>query len=188
MLSPLPHVATDGEPAPVIAPARTFADSVRFRDAMARLASGVAIVACLDRGQPRGLLVSSLTSLSLEPPRMLFCVRKAAGSHDALRQAHRCSLSILSDQDAEEAERFSAPGRATERFAADDGRLGAGSPPVYARALVGLTGLISGGADAGSHSVFFLDIETVEARDATPLVYFDRAFRTLDPAHSPGRP
>lgn len=154
---------------------------------MARLASGVAIVACLDRGQPRGLLISSLTSLSLEPPRMLFCVRKAAGSHDALYLAHRCSLSILSEHDAEEAERFSAAGRADERFAAGDWRLQPGSPPVYARALVGLTGVISGRTDAGSHSVFFLDIEAVETRNAAPLVYFDRAFRALDPTDPSGR-
>ena len=57
-----------------------------------------------------------------------------------------------------------------------------GEAPIYARALVGLTGAVSGLADAGSHSVLFLDIETVETSNAAPLIYFDRTFRSLGPA------
>jgi flavin reductase len=39
---------------------------------------------------PRGLLVSSITGLSVDPPRFLFCVRKEASSHDALLAADPC--------------------------------------------------------------------------------------------------
>jgi len=168
--------------APVVASARTFADAARFRDAMAQLASGVAIVACLDRGAPRGLLVSSLTSLSVEPPRMLFCVRKTAGAHDALVRARRCSLSVLSDRHGEEAERFSSSSRAEERFSLEAWRLDSGQPPQFSDALVSLTGSLSGCTDAGSHTVFFMDIETVESAAAQPLIYFGRGFRALGPA------
>jgi len=176
------RVAID-EPRVDDAPA-ALADAVRFRDAMARMASGVAVVACTDENRPRGLLVSSMTSLSVEPPRMLFCVRKAAGSHDALVRARRCSLSVLSDADADEADRFSTATDATDRFGSDAWRLEAGHPPVHTGAMIGLTGVISQRTDAGSHSVFFLDIETIaiiEARAARPLIYFGRAFRTLAP-------
>jgi flavin reductase len=166
----------------VIDPPRAFPDAARFRDAMARLAGGVAIVACLDQGAPRGLLVSSLTSLSTEPPRMLFCVRKAAGSHGPLLRANRCSLSVLAEHDGEEAERFSTAERAAERFASPDWRLSPSQPPVYNGALIGLTGLISQRIDAGSHSMFILDIDAVTAGDAQPLVYFGRSFRALSPA------
>jgi len=161
-----------------------FADAVRFRDAMARMASGVAVVACMDGNRPRGLLVSSMTSLSIEPPRMLFCVRKAAGSHDALVRARRCSLSVLSDADADEANRFSTAMPAADRFGSGAWRLEAGRPPVHSGAMISLTGVISQRTDAGSHSVFFLDIETIETprpRAAGPLIYFGRAFRTLAP-------
>jgi len=43
---PAPSAAEDSAP---IRQARTFADAARFRDAMARLAGGVAIAAGLDR-------------------------------------------------------------------------------------------------------------------------------------------
>lgn len=171
-----------GGPGEAIAwsPARAFADRERFRGAMARLASGVAVVACLDRGRPRGLLVSSMTSLSVDPPRVLFCVSKTAGSHDALVRADRCALSVLSDRDASEAERFATPGLGEARFGSGAWRLEPGDPPVHANAMIVLTGAISTRTDAGTHSVFFLDVETVDSTDAAPLIYFDRAFRALD--------
>jgi flavin reductase (DIM6/NTAB) family NADH-FMN oxidoreductase RutF len=166
----------------LIDPPRDFADAARFRDAMARLAGGVAIVACLDHGQPRGLLVSSLTSLSTEPPRMLFCVRKAAGSHSALHRADRCSLSVLSDQQGEEAARFSNPALGAQRFTSPDWRVAPGDPPLHAGAVIAMMGRIGQRTDAGSHTVFFFDVETIETSPASPLIYFERRFRSLGQA------
>jgi hypothetical protein len=61
------------------------ASTVDFKEVLAHLASGVAIISCWDGRTPRGLLVSSIIGLSVEPPRFLFCVRKEAGCHDALQ-------------------------------------------------------------------------------------------------------
>lgn len=164
----------------VIEARRPAADPDAFREAMSRLAGGVAVVACLDEDQsPRGLLVSSITCLSTEPPRMLFCVRKAAGAHDALLKAKVCSIAILAEGEAEEAARFSASHRVLERFASDDWRITANAPPVYERALVGLVGRVAQRIDAGSHSLLMVDVDRVAARDAAPLVYFSRGFRSL---------
>ncbi len=147
---------------------------------MARLAAGVAIVACLDRGRPRGLLVSSLTSLSTEPPRLLFCVHQRAGSHDPLLRAERCSLSVLAEQDADEARRFSRPDPAGLRFTTPRWRLAQDEPPQFDGALISLRGSIGRRIDAGSHSIFILDVETAESRDAGPLIYFDRGYVAVD--------
>ena len=154
-------------------------DTAAFRDAMAQLAGGLAVVAVLDHGAPRGLLVSSLTSLSIEPPRVLFCVGKAAASHAALLRADRCSLAILGHDDVEEARRFSSRSRAAERFSREAWHLRSGEPPQYADALVSLTGCIGNRMDVGSHSVFVLDVKEIRRRDGEPLVYFGRSFRTL---------
>ena len=155
-------------------------DSEAFRDAMAQLAGGVAVVACLDAGAPRGLLVSSLVSLSVEPPRVLFCLQKRTPSHPALLRADRCSsLAILGQDDFEEAQRFSTRSRAAERFSRDAWRLEPGEPPHYTRAMVNLAGRISNRMDAGSHSVFVLEVEAIGHRDGEPLVYFGRSYRTL---------
>jgi flavin reductase len=154
------------------------ADPAAFKNGLARLASGVAVAACWADGQPRGLLVNSLTGLSTEPPRVLFCVRKAASSHDALLAAEAISLSILTPNHAVEAERFSRSDLARDRFGAA-WRLNTVEPPILEDALVTLSGPIHCRIDAGTHTVFILDVSATQSRDASPLVYFDRGFEAL---------
>ncbi len=154
------------------------ADAAAFKDGLSRLASGVAVAACWSDGQPRGLLVNSLTGLSTEPPRVLFCVRKAASSHEALLAAEAVSLSILTPDHATEAERFSRSDLAEERFG-PAWRLNPVEPPTLADALVSLSGPIHCRIDAGTHTVFVLDVSVTSSRDAAPLVYFDRGFEVL---------
>lgn len=149
----------------------------------------MAVVVCWDGPTPRGLLVSSLTALSTEPPRGLFCVSKRASSHAALLRAQQCSLSLLAEDDQREAERFSRRDLAHERFDADFWRLTPGRPPQPKSGLVTLDGFVDQKLDAGSHSIFILRIEAAKAAGPhRPLVYFDRAFHRLSPAdQAPGR-
>lgn len=152
-----------------------------FRDAMSRLAGGVAVAACWDGEAPKGLLVSSITALSVEPPRVLFCVRKQASSHNPLLKSRECSLSILSEEDQEDAERFSRVDRTGERFDPALWSLDRRQPPRRLSAMIGLSGRLSHRIDARTHTIFILDVERVETREGAPLVYFERAFRGLRP-------
>jgi flavin reductase len=150
-----------------------------FKDAMARLAGGVGVAACWDGEAPVGLLVSSIAVLSVEPPRVLFCVRKATRSHNALFRTRQCSLNILAESDRGEAERFSDPVRTHERFDPSRWSLEPQSPPRHRTALIGLVGSIVHRLDAGTHTVFVLGVNQADARDARPLVYFDRSYAGL---------
>jgi len=155
------------------------ADEVSFRNGLAKLASGVAIVACWADGQPRGLLVSSLTGLSTQPPRLLFCVRKAAGAHDALLRADAVSVSLLDAADGDEADRFSTSARAAERFNPGGWRLDRDHPPERLGSLAAFAGPVRSRIDGGTHTIFILDVTRAHARNADPLLYFERAFRKL---------
>jgi flavin reductase len=160
---------------------RPTVDEAAFRQAMSRLASGVAIVACWDGSTPRGLLVSSLTTLSTEPPRVLFCVNKSASAHDALLAARECSLALLSQDDRREAERFSRSDLAHERFRATGWRLDPDRPPQRRGGVVRLNGFVDQSLDAGSHSIVVLRVGEAEVGNSPPMVYFDRAFHRLLP-------
>jgi flavin reductase len=159
-----------------------WADPASFRDGLAKLASGVAIVACWDGGRPRGLLVSSLIGLSTEPPRLLFCIRKASMAHAAILRCDGVGVSILRSDDHEEAQRFSQAERVGERFAPDLWRLDPAAPPTRRGALAAFTGQVRSRIDAGSHTVIILDASTVElglreTAAADPLLYFEHGFR-----------
>lgn len=156
-------------------PLPTSPTPAAFKDVLAHLASGVAIVSCWDGDMPRGLLVSSITGLSAEPPRFLFCIRKEAGCHDIFLEQSRLAIALLGATDREEALRFSNGARWEERFDQNRWRLEAGAPPTYrygvARAVCAVDTVI----DAQTHSVFFVTAEHYDLEPAAPLIAWNRA-------------
>ena len=59
--------------------------SEEFRAALSRFASGVTVVTSVDgEGRRHGITVSAFCSVSLEPPLVLVCIDKLAGSHASL--------------------------------------------------------------------------------------------------------
>jgi len=153
------------------------------QDSLSRLACGVALAACTTPNGPVGALVNSLTSLSAQPPRILFCVRKSEPSHPALLEAEAVGLSILADHQQAEADRFASPGPTHEQFG-PGWTHSSSAPPRLADALASVEGRVRARIDAGSHTVFVLDITAAEARPGTPLIYFARNY--LNAAQSGG--
>lgn len=154
-------------------------DPAAFKEALAALASGVAIVSCWDGAAPRGLLVSSITGLSVDPPRFLFCVRKEASSHDVLVQARRCGVAILGEDDEAEALRFSSSSLSHERFAPEAWRLTDAAPPTYRAGLTTTACAIDQRIDAGTHTIFIVTATSVALTPGQPLVAHARSFQRL---------
>ena len=154
-------------------------DPGTFKDALARLASGVAIISCWDGVSPRGLLVSSITGLSVDPPRFLFCVRKEASSHDALLAAGACGVAILSAEDEDEALCFATPSRAGERFTDPRWDLAGVDAPRLQAGLTSAVCTIDAAIDAGGHTIILVTARRCTTRPGAPLVAFDRALRTV---------
>lgn len=149
---------------------------VDFKEVLAHLASGVAIISCWDGDTPKGLLVSSITGLSVEPPRFLFCVRKEAASHDALLAAGEVGVALLGAADEDEALRFASSARATERFAPGRWRLPRNAPPSYRGGLAVARCGIDSITDTGTHSVLIVSAAHVALTPAPPLVAWNRGF------------
>jgi flavin reductase len=154
-------------------------DPEAFKEALARLASGVAIISCWDEGAPRGLLVSSITGLSVDPPRFLFCVRKEASSHDVLVGTEHCGVAILAEHDEAEALRFSSSSLSHERFDPQRWRLAAGAPPTYRGGLSTTACRIDQKIDTGTHTVFIVTAASVDLAPGLPLVAHARSFQRL---------
>jgi len=145
---------------------------------LAHLASGVAIISCWDGDTPRGLLVSSITGLSVEPPRFLFCVRKEAGSHASLAAAQACGIALLGAADETEALRFAVSTRTAERFAPERWILSTPAPPTYRGGLATARCRIDSVADVGGHSIFIVTAEDHHLSPAFPLIAWNRGFLT----------
>lgn len=154
-------------------------DRVDFIDTAARLAGAVSIVAGQDEAGPFGFVVNSLTVLSVEPARVLFCLRKAAPCYARLLAAQTLSLTVLGEQDeavaaACTARQSSTPSFTSNRWVLDDTR-----PPRFDRGLVSLEGEVFQRISAASHTIFILNVEQSRHDEAEPLLYFNRSYRRL---------
>jgi flavin reductase len=164
---------------------RGHAEPDHFKEALARLAGGLAIVSYWDAGQPQGILVSSITGLSVDPPRFLFCVRKQASSHDAFLRTDRCGITILSRHDEDEAQTFIQPDLKASRFKSQGWRIDAAeaglepAPPLFQHGLSFADCLISTKIDAGSHTILIATAMSITVNDGEPLLAFNRALHSL---------
>ncbi len=83
--------------------------SEEFRNALSRFPSGVTVVTTRGlNGRDHGITVSAFSSLSLEPPRVLICIEKTTGSHEALIESSTFIVNILSTEQKEISERFAS--------------------------------------------------------------------------------
>ncbi len=152
---------------------------VDFIETAARLAGAVSIVAGQDEAGPFGLVVSSLTVLSVEPARVLFCIRKAASCYARLLAAPSLSLTVLGAEDEDEATAFTTRNRLAPRFVSDRWELEEARPPRLQGGLVSLEGEVFQRISADSHTIFILNVEHSRHEEAEPLLYFNRSYRRL---------
>jgi flavin reductase (DIM6/NTAB) family NADH-FMN oxidoreductase RutF len=86
-------------------------DSMAYRRALGGFGTGVALVAAYDaQGQAHGMIINSLTSVSLNPPIMLWCLANTSNAFQVFTNAAAFSLNILRSDDHEVAQRFSKKG------------------------------------------------------------------------------
>src|SRR5215510_7210501 len=86
-------------------------DSLAYRRALGGFGTGVALVAAHDAaGRAHGLIVNSLTSVSLHPPIMLWCLANSCAAFDVFTNATAFSMNILRSGDEAVAHQFSRRG------------------------------------------------------------------------------
>ncbi|HEV7655624.1 MAG TPA: flavin reductase family protein [Mycobacteriales bacterium] len=151
-------------------------DADAFRGALAHVPMPVAVVTALDSGgEPHGMTIGSLCSLSVAPPLVLFCVDRGAAAHGVLCRAERYCLSVLGAGQEEVARRFAH--RAPDRFAAQV--VGLDGLPAIDGALMWLSCDRHQVLDGGDHSIIVARVDSVRVGPGRPLVYHDRGYGTI---------
>lgn len=141
-----------------------------FRRACGCFATGVAVATVADReGRPHGLTVNSFTSVSLEPPLVLFCIDKQAGVYQAFMDASHYGINILSAGQQVLSDRFAF--HPDDRFEGVGWRPDACGRPRLEGGLAWLGCRVEARWDAGDHTVLLGRVETAEAGEGAPLLY-----------------
>src|SRR3546814_11187509 len=109
-------------------------DSLTFRRALGCFATGVTVVTARDAsGRNCGITINSFSSVSLEPPLILFCLDKETQSFDSLCAVERFAVNVLRAEQHALSVRFSTAG--ADKWDTVDHDLCAGVLPVQRRRL-----------------------------------------------------
>lgn len=146
-----------------------------FIGAMSRLVAPVAVITCSPDGvTPVGLVVSSLTSYSSEPPSVVFSVALSTRSYPVLHGVESFAVHILAHGQEELVSAFAS--RSSDKFAGVDWAMVDGVP-VLPNVQAVLRCRKVGEMRLGDHALFVGGIVDGEASDREPMVYFDRKFQ-----------
>jgi 3-hydroxy-9,10-secoandrosta-1,3,5(10)-triene-9,17-dione monooxygenase reductase component len=142
-----------------------------FRDALGRFPTGVAFVTALADGEPAGLIVSSLTSVSLEPPLVSFCPSRRSLTWSRMRRTQRFGVNVLGRRHERFARSASPPG--ADRFADVDWELGPGGVPLITDAVAALECDTVAEHPAGDHWIVVGRVHSIRMSPLDdPLVFF----------------
>jgi 3-hydroxy-9,10-secoandrosta-1,3,5(10)-triene-9,17-dione monooxygenase reductase component len=152
-------------------------DARTFRDALGRFATGVAFITAAPGGEPAGLIVNSLASVSLEPPLVSFCPARGSLTWSRMRRGRRFGVNVLGARHERFARRAARVGE--ERFAGLSWARGRHGVPLLTDALAALECEIVAEHPAGDHWIVLgrvtdARISPIEA----PLTFFAGAFGT----------
>lgn len=151
-----------------------------YRRALGGFGTGVALVAAHDaNGVAHGMIVNSLTSVSLHPPIMLWCLSNTSAAFGVFTQAEAFSLNILRSDDHGVAQHFSRRGGdriipADQICTMDTGA------PVLTAAVASLDCRMRLRQSMGDHEVIYGDVVAYRADGGVDaLGYFRGRFVTL---------
>lgn len=149
-----------------------------FRAALGRFASGVTVVTTKDNeNRLHGITVSAFCSVSLEPPLILVCIDKEAGSHRAFEQSRAFVVNILREDQQYLSDRFAS--HLPDKFEGVKYRDGIDRLPVLEDVLVNLECRLVNAHDDGDHTIYIGEIVVSTVNDGNPLVYFKGAYRKI---------
>ncbi|MFI9332839.1 flavin reductase family protein [Kitasatospora sp. NPDC052868] len=160
-----------------------------FRSLMSSFPTGVAVVTGTGRdGSPRGVTCSSLSSVALDPPTLLVCLKTGGSTLEVIRTRRWFAVNLLNARARTAAEVFSSP--VADRFAQVRWRPTgtAGLPWLYEDALAVAECAVTGLHPVGDHTVVLGEVAGLELRPDVPLLYGMRRFSAwpAGPAEPPG--
>jgi flavin reductase (DIM6/NTAB) family NADH-FMN oxidoreductase RutF len=148
---------------------------LEMREALGRFASGVTVVTGIDADGALGFTCQSFSSVSLDPPLVLFCADRRGSAWPRIRASGRFCVNVLSEQQAELCGRFGSPRGA--RYDGLDWSLTHWDTPALPEVLLRVHAEVHDVHPAGDHDVVLgrvLELESDSER--RPLIFYRGSF------------
>src|ERR1700722_3327894 len=154
-----------------------------FRGAMRHLTGGVSVITAGRGTEITGMTVTSVSSLSVDPPTLIVSVNREASSWPVLKRHGFFGINILAADQLEIAERFSGKGglKGAERFAGAQWTTRVSGVPLLAGALAAIDCEVEDIVERHSHAIVIgrvLDMQ-LSPRGAA-LAYWQGQYVAID--------
>jgi flavin reductase (DIM6/NTAB) family NADH-FMN oxidoreductase RutF/2-polyprenyl-6-methoxyphenol hydroxylase-like FAD-dependent oxidoreductase len=147
-----------------------------LRQALGQFATGVTVVTARGAdGQRVGVTANSFTSLSLEPPLVLWCLARDSTSLPTFRVAEHFTVNVLAAHQHHLSRLFATSG--ADKFEGVQTREGVHGIPVLEGALANYACRSVRQIEAGDHVIFIGEVEGYELFDGEPLVFHSGTYR-----------
>ena len=144
-------------------------DATAYRQALGGFATGVCVVTAHTDEGPYGITVNSFTSVSLQPPLILWCLDRASWRHDAFAAAERFAVHMLPVEDREMSDRFAW---GVCRLSSDALDSSSPAPPRLKNAQTRLDCVARDRIVMGDHLTIVGEVTAFETRPGDALTYY----------------
>jgi flavin reductase (DIM6/NTAB) family NADH-FMN oxidoreductase RutF len=160
----------------------------RLRQVLGQFATGVTVVTTVDDQQRDvGLTVNSYTSVSLQPPLVLWCLGRKSTLLDTFSTAPRFAINVLSAAQADLALRFA--GAAADKFAGIALQRGIGEVALLPGSVATLQCVRRDVLDGGDHVILLGEVVQMQQSAGDALLFHRGEFAsTAAPGAAAGGP
>ncbi|MBR0798339.1 flavin reductase family protein [Bradyrhizobium jicamae] len=163
-----------------VEPAITATD---FRNAMRHLTGGVAVITAGRGREISGMTVTSVSSLSVDPPSLIVSINRAASSYQLIKRRGMFGVNILTADQLDIAERFTGKGglKGAERFAGAEWTTRASGVPLLVGALSAIDCEVEETIERHSHAIVIGRVlDVVASRRTAALAYWHGEYVAID--------
>lgn len=140
-----------------------------FRRSLSEFATGVTIIATQVDGNSFGVTSNSFASVSLEPPLVLWSIRRESKSFAAFETCSHFSVNILADDQIKLSQHFARSG--PEKFRDVDHRAGLGEAPLLTGVAASFECVSRHAYDGGDHLILVGEVQRYCRYERQPLLF-----------------
>jgi flavin reductase (DIM6/NTAB) family NADH-FMN oxidoreductase RutF len=145
-------------------------DDRELRRVLGHFATGVVVLTAHNAGERAGVTVNSFSSLSLNPPLVLFSLTRTLRSLPVFLEAERIGINILSADQRDVSHRFATAG--ADKWAGTAISSGSRGALLIDDALAHLECERHSVVDGGDHLIFICRVLGFRSNSGEPLMYF----------------
>jgi flavin reductase (DIM6/NTAB) family NADH-FMN oxidoreductase RutF len=150
-------------------------DEIQLRRALGRFATGVAVVTtCGDDGKLEGVTSNSFSSVSLDPPLVLWSLARRAASFEAFARATCFAVNVLGAEQVHLSRHFATPH--ADKFLGIASHAGRGGCPMIDGAIAQFECRTQTIVDGGDHAIILGLVMSATLSDGEPLIFADSSY------------